>query len=195
MSPLAVIVLGSVSVSDLAHHADTAVAVAARPVLGQTGYVIVSVAALLATASGISAWVFTAIQITQAMVKVGNLPPMFAHFMWRKGTLGLLLGVAAILLAINLLDLTALARIASATFLFSYIAVQVAHWRLIDETKGSRWIVGAGLLLMAAVLACFLWSTFLEQPWALALTVAFVVASWLIELLLARSKPAAHRDP
>jgi amino acid transporter len=185
---LAVIVLGSVSSSDLKQHAATAVALAAKPVLGNIGYIIVSVAALLATASGINAWVFTAMEISQAMVKVGNLPRMFAHFVWRKGTLGLLTGAGAILLAINVFDLTALARIASATFLFSYMAAQIAHWRLIDQTKGSRLLVGLGLLLIGAVLACFLWSTFLAQPWALAMIVAFVAGSWLIEFFLARAK-------
>jgi len=185
---LAVIVLGSVSSADLKLHADTAVALAAKPVLGQTGYVIVSIAALLATASGVNAWIFTAMQISRAMVKVGNLPHMFAHFVWRKGTLGLLLGFAGILLAVNLLDLNALARIASATFLFSYLAVQVAHWRLLDETKASRFLVGVGSLFIAGVLVCFLWSTFLLQPWALALIVAFVIVSWFVEWFLARSK-------
>ena len=186
---LAVIVPGSLSSTDLGSHADTAVALAAKPVLGQAGYIIVSVAALLATASGINAWVFTAMQISGAMVQVGNLPHMFAHLVWRKGTVGQLLSVAAILLAINVLDLTALARIASATFLFSYFAVQIAHWHLIDDTKGSRFLVGVGLLFIAGVLICFLWSTFLAQPWSLGLIVAFVVISWIIEYVLGRSKP------
>ena len=194
---LAVIVLGSVTSNDLRAHADTAVALAAKPVLGQAGYVIVSVAALLATASGINAWVFTAMQISSAMAQVGNLPHMFARLVWYKGTLGLLLSVAAILLAINVLGLTALARIASATFLFSYFAVQVAHWRLIDDTKGSRFIVGAGSLFIAGVMICFLWSTFLAQPWSLGLIVAFVVISWIIEYFLGRSKPgdSSSRKP
>jgi amino acid transporter len=186
---LAVIVLGSVSSADLKAHADTAVALAAKPVLGHIGYVIVSVAALLATASGVNAWFFTAMQISRAMVEVGNLPHMFALFVWRKGTMGLLLGVGGILLAINLLDLNALARIASATFLFSYLAVQIAHWRLLHQTKASRFLVGLGSLFIAGVLVCFLWSTFLLQPWALALIVGFVVLSWLVEWFLARSKP------
>jgi amino acid transporter len=185
---LSVIVLGSVSSADLKLHAATAVALAAKPVLGRTGYVIVSVAALLATASGVNAWIFTAMQISRAMVKVGNLPHMFAHFVWRKGTMGLLVGVAGILLAVNLLELDALARIASATFLFSYLAVQVAHWRLLGETKASRFLVGLGSLFIAGVLICFLWSTFLLQPWELALIVAFVIVSWFAEWYLGRSK-------
>jgi amino acid transporter len=186
---LAVIVLGNVSTADLTNHADTAVALAARPVLGRIGYVGVSLAALLATASGINAWVFSAMQITQAMVKFGNLPRMFTHFVWRKGSLGLFVAVAAILVSIVVLDLSALARIASATFLVSYLAVQVAHLKLISETKGSRVLVWLGLILMTLVLVAFLWDTFLVQPLTLGLIVVFMGVSWLIEFLLSRSKP------
>jgi amino acid transporter len=189
---LAVVVLGSVSTADLAHHADTAVAQAALPVLGQTGYVIVAVGALLATASGVNAWVFTAMQISTAMAKVRQLPQMFGKPVWRQGTLGLLLAVAAILLAINVLDLNALARIASATFLIAYMAVHVAHWRLAKKTKGSRWLIGTGFLSMAVVLALFLWTTAQVEPWSFVLIFVFIAGSGTIEFLLARShtKPA-----
>ncbi len=102
---LAIVVVGSVPAGDLSRDADTALAVAARPLLGQSGYVVVSVTALLATASGINAWVFTAMQISSAMARADQLPGMFMQLAWRKGTRGLLVGVAAILLAINFFDL------------------------------------------------------------------------------------------
>jgi len=191
---LAVVVLGSVSTADLTRHAETAVAEAARPVLGQTGYVVIAVGALLATASGVNAWVFTAMQISAAMAKVHQLPAMFERLVWRQGTLGLLLGIAAILFAINIFDLNALARIASATFLIAYMAVHVAHWRLAKETKGSRWLIGTGFLSMAVVLALFLWTTAHVEPWSFALIFALVAGSWAIEFLLTPGLPAGSSN-
>jgi amino acid transporter len=188
---LALIVVGSVSSADIARNADTAVAVAARPMLGKAGYVIVSIGALLATASAVNAWVFTAMQISLAMAKVKQLPKMFGQFLWGKGTRGLLLGFAAILVAINIFDLNALARIASATFLICYMAVHAAHWRLVTETKGSRLLIGAGFLSMAMVLALFCWTTALAAPWALGLVIVFIFGSGLIELFLLRATGAA----
>jgi amino acid transporter len=188
---LALIVLGSVSGADIARNADTAVAVAARPVLGKAGYAIVSVGALLATASAVNAWVFTAMQISLAMAKVKQLPKMFGQFLWGKGTLGLLLGFAAILVAINVFDLNALARIASATFLICYMAVHAAHWQLVKETRGSRLLIVAGFLSMAIVLALFCWTTALAAPWALGLIAAFIIGSGLIEFILLRANGAA----
>jgi amino acid transporter len=181
---LAVIVVGSVPIASLASNPDTAVAVAARPMLGNAGYIIVSIAALLATASAVNAWVFTAMQISLSMADAKQLPLAFKRLLWRKGTPGLLLSMAAIIIAVNVFDLDALARIASATFLISYMAVHVAHWQLNVQTKGSRWLIAIGFLGMLAVLVCFLWSTAVTQPWSLALIAAFVFGSWLIEAIL-----------
>jgi len=192
---LAVVVVDSVPVAELSRDANTVVAVAARPVLGQAGYIIVSITALLATASCINSWIFTTMQIATAMAKAGQLPQMFAHLFWRQGTLGLLLSVAAILIAINVFDLTALASIASATFVLSHMAVHIAHWRLIDETKGSRLLVGLGLLTMSTVLAIFLWSIAPTQPWALGLIAVFLAGSWGTEYLLSWLAGAKPKTP
>jgi len=181
---LALIVVGSVPIAQLSHNADTAVAVAARPVLGNAGYIVVSIAALLATASAVNAWVFTAMQLSLSMAEAKQLPLAFKHLVWRQGTLGLLLSIAAIIIAVNIFELAALARIASATFLISYMAVHIAHWRLIRETKGSRWFIGIGFLGMLVVLVCFLWSTAITQPWSLALIAVFILGSWIIESIM-----------
>ena len=183
---LAIVVVGSVPAGGLSRDADTALAVAARPLLGQSGYIVVSVTALLATASGINAWVFTAMQISAAMARADQLPGIFMQLAWRKGTRGLFVGVAAVVLAINFFDLTALANIASSAFVFSHMAVQVAHWRLIDETKGSRPLVGLALLSMAVVLVVFLWSTAFTEPWSVALFFVFIAGSWTVEAVLDR---------
>jgi amino acid transporter len=183
---LAIVVVGSVPIGDLSRDADTAVAVAARPLLGQAGYVAVSVAALVATASCINAWFFAGMQISLAMARIGHLPQIFALFVWRKGTLGILLSAAGVLLAINLLDLAALATIVGATFMLSHMAVQVACWRLADDLKASRLMIALGLLAMAVVMVFFLWSIALVQPRSLGLIVLFVAGSWLAEFILAR---------
>ena len=188
---LALVVVDSISSTELIQHTNTAVAEAARPVLGSFGYVIVSIGALLATASGINAFIFSSMQIALALAGAGQLPRSFGQRIWGDGTGGLLWGVAGVLLMINVFNLSAIANISSAAFLIVYLAIHVAHWRLIDKTKGSRFLVAIGFLSMALVLACFLWSIALTQPWSVGLIVLFVAGSWMIESFLARSSPAA----
>lgn len=189
---LAIVVLGNLTPAALAQHPNTAVAEAARPVLGHIGYIIVSVGALLATASGINAYLFGSLQIAKSMSSAKQLPSMFSRILWHKGSRGYLLGAAVVLVAINTLDLKALADMASAAFLIVYLAVHVAHWQLIHETKGSRLLVAAGMITMGSVLAGFLWTTAVATPRSVVFIGIFVAGSWAIEAILARRAGAVR---
>ncbi len=186
---LAIVVLQSISPADLVEHADTAVALAAEPVLGHFGFVAVSIAALLATASAINATLFSAVHIASALVQTGRLPRAFDRHFWRHGTQGVMISVGAILLMVNFFNLNAIANIASATFLVAYLAVYVAHWRLVPEAGGSRTIIVLGIVTMGVVLLVFLWSVSRTQPWSIAMIAVFVVGSGLVKSLLHKTVP------
>jgi amino acid transporter len=119
------------------------------------------------------------------------LPASFNRRLWRGGTNGIVLSIAAILLMTNFLNLNAIANIASATFLIAYMSVYVAHWRLFRETGGSRVAIVLGIMSMGAVLLVFLWSLVQSQPWSIAMIAAFVVGSALVETFLERHGSAA----
>ncbi len=106
--------------------------------------------------------------ISVTLANAGQLPQMFSKLLWRKGTRALFIIVGGVLVALNLFDLDALAHIASAIFLISYLAVQVARWCLIKQTRGSPIIVIGGFLSMAAVFGYFIGSIAVAQPWSVA---------------------------
>lgn len=172
---LALVVLGNVTPAQLARYADTAVAEAAQPLLGRAGFVLVSVAALLATASAINATIFSAMKIAESMGEGGGLPPVFAHRVLRQGTAGMLWTAGAVLLATNLLPLGALASVASATFLICYLAVFVAAWRQRREAQAAALPLALGFVSMLVVLGAFLLSLVQSQPIALALVAGAVL--------------------
>ncbi|XXF75057.1 APC family permease [Myxococcaceae bacterium GXIMD 01537] len=182
---LSVTVLALVSPAELARNADTAVAQAARPVLGNAGFTIVALGALLATASAINATLYAALNVSVALARSGQLPHAFAAPARGKGkgkgTRGFVWGVAGILVMVNLLSLGSIAQIASATFLICYLAAHAACWRLARQTGASRVVVGIGALLMAVVLATFLISTARNKPFELALIAIAVAGSALVE--------------
>ena len=185
---LSLVVLGNVSATDLARFADTAVAEAARPVLGHAGFVIVSIGALLATASAINATLFSALRISKGLAAERQLPEIFGRSSWGQGTQGMVWAAAAMLAMVNLLDLGAIANIAGANFLISYLAVFVAHWRLRRDAGGSSLLIVAGFTLMAVVLAAFVASLWKTQPVAIALTLLVLLASAAVEGLLQRRR-------
>lgn len=189
---LAIVVVGSLTPAQLAQYASTAVAEAAKPVLGHAGFVIVAIGALLATASAINGNFYGMMQMAPSLARTGHLPRMFDVPVRGNCTRGLLLAVAGLLVVMNIFDLSALAHIVSATFLIAYLSVHIAHWRVLDQTGGSRLLVGIGILAMGSVLALFLWSTAVTQPWSFAVIVLFVAGSWVTQVVLIRPPARAQ---
>ena len=183
---VSVIVLGNVSQGDLAKYADTAVAQAARPVLGNMGFVALSIAALLATASAINAVLFAGMNIALGLGKGRQLPSAFTALVRGKLSRGVTFAIGGVLVMVNFMDLSAFADVASAAFLITYLAVFVAHWRLASETKSSRAVIAIGFTLMATVLVVFEIAVFRSQWLSLLLTFGLVGAAFLIEVVLAR---------
>jgi amino acid transporter len=180
---LAIVVLAGITPARLASDADTAVAQAARPILGNFGFIAVSIAALAATASSINATLFSAMRIARSLSGTRRLPPAFARAVWRSGTSGDLFGVGAILIMTNFMNLNAIANLAGAIFLIVYLAVHVANWRLAAQTGASRLVVALGALTMGVVLAAFLRSIAQSQPWLLGLMILLIGGSALTQTL------------
>lgn len=188
---LAVVVLGNLAPEELIIYRDTAIAHAAKPVLGNAGFVIVSFAALLATSSAINAMIFSSMRIAAAMAERNQLPAAFGAAVWGKGTRGFLLAVVGVIVMTNLLDLGAVANIASATFLLSYCAVIICHWRLRRETKSSAAIILTGLASILFVLGVFGVNLAQSSPYSLLFVGVFVFLSFATETILARR--ASHQ--
>ncbi|MFO1037254.1 MAG: APC family permease [Geminicoccaceae bacterium] len=191
---LAVVVLGTLTPEQLETYRDTAVAEAARPALGDLGFVLVSIAALLATASAVNANLFTGLNVTSALSASGALAKAFNRPIWGRGTLGLILIVVATLALLNFSGLGAIASLGSAAFLLTYLAVQAAHWNLADRTAGSRFLIIAGSLAIAAVLAVLLVQQWHDQRQVLYEFVGFLVLCWLTQDIMRRLTRSAS-DP
>lgn len=181
---LSYVVLTNVPSSSLSLHTETAVAQAAYPVLGVWGFMAVSVAALIATASAINATMFSMLDISKGLASNGQLSPMFKVPFWGNGTQGFFYLLLGILVLTNAFDLVAIANLAGACFLISYLAVFVAHWRLRKETHGNALLIIVGFVLMLSILGAFFYQMFFSQPYLIPLIVLFVAACFFLEILM-----------
>ena len=185
---LAWVLVSDVPAAELERYADTAVAHAAYPLLGRVGYTIVAIGALLATASAINATLFAAFNIMASMAQKGQLPGAFRQALWRQSTVGNLAVVALIMLMTLLLDLGALASVASATFLFCYLAVFVVAWRLRAIIGASAWLLIGGSSVMMLVIVGFIISLWQQGGTALLWVAAALVLSLVMALLCRRGE-------
>ncbi|ELM3737850.1 amino acid permease, partial [Edwardsiella piscicida] len=185
---LALVLVSDVPAAQLERYADTAVAQAAYPLLGRVGYTIVAIGALLATASAINATLFAAFNIMASMGSEGDLPGAFRRPLWRQSTPGNLTVVALIMLITLLLDLGALANVASATFLFCYLAVFVVAWRLRREIGAAAPLLLCGALVMLLVIVGFLFSLWQQGGPALLWVLGALLLSLALALLFRRGR-------
>lgn len=180
---ISVAVSGTLSLQEIQDNAETVLAVAAEPVIGHAGFVIMAVGALAATASSVNANLFSIANITHTLARDGSLPERFGRPRWAS-TDGLLITAAIALVLTNLVPLSVIASIASATFLLVYLLVCVVHLKLRREAGGNPVVIAAGALGCFTALAFWANYTWAQQRHALVVVAAFVAASFAVSAAL-----------
>lgn len=175
---IAIVTVGNLPLDKIIEARDYALAEAAKPFLGQLGFTMIGIAALLSTASAINATLYGAAKFSYVIAKEGELPEVLERKIWRKPIEGLLLSSAVTLLIANLFDLSSISMMGSAGFLLVFAAVNGAAIRLHQKIGGRRWLAFAGLIACIAALAALLWqvgSTHPQHLWTLLIMLAFAV--------------------
>ena len=160
----------TLSADDIVAAQDYALAAAAKPFLGQAGYLLISVAALLSTASAINATIYGAARLSYIIAKDGELPEILEIKIWNRPMEGLLITAGATLLIANLVDLSNLSTMGSAGFLLIFAAVNAANAKLAARTGSRRWISLGGVVLCLAALSSLIWQTASRKPSHLVIT-------------------------
>lgn len=151
-----VVVIGHLSFESIAASRDYALSAAAQVFIGKTGFILLSVGAILATASAINAGLFGASKLPRMLAKEGEAPERYEKKIWGRTPVGLLVITVLVLIIANFLDLHALAAAASSGFIITFLMVNIANAKLAKETKSRRWICILGALVCFAALVILL---------------------------------------
>jgi amino acid transporter len=178
---IAVVTVGTLPVSKIVEAKDYALAEAARPFLGQTGFGLIAAAAMLSTASAINATLYGTARLSYIIAKDGELPRVLEKKVWNEPVEGLLITSVATVLIANFVDLSNLSTMGSAGFLLIFAGVNAANVKLARETRSRRWISMTGAVLCLGALASLLWQTRIRSPHQLWIPFAMVGAAFLIE--------------
>jgi amino acid transporter len=182
---ISLVVFGNLDVGDAIAAKDYALAQAAAPVFGPTGFKVVGIVAMISTASAINANLYAVTNITYQMARYGELPEAFGRPI-RHSREGLLISAAVVAALVPSLDLSSIAVIGSVTILLVHVAVHLGHWRLTDETGASRPLVGLALLANVAVIVAVVWFEFVNTPTRLFYLGGFIALAALLEIMLRR---------
>jgi amino acid transporter len=168
---VAVVTVGNLPLDRIVAAKDYALAEAARPFLGATGFTLIAVAALLSTFSAINATLYGSARLSYMIAKEGELPSFVEHEVWNKPLEGLLITSVLALLLANTTALASISMMGSAGFLLIFAAVNAANLALARQTGARRSLSAAGVVACLGALAALVWQTARTSPshlWALA---------------------------
>lgn len=180
---VSLVTVGNLPLAEIVGAQDYALAEAARPFLGQIGFLMIAIAAMLSTASAINATVYGSTRLSYVIAKDRELPAALERKVWNTPIGGLLITSGVTLFIANLVDLSSMSMMGSAGFLLIFALVNIANVVLADKTNSKRWLslFGAGLCLSA--LAALLWQTATSSPGQLWILFIMAGAALLIEFI------------
>jgi amino acid transporter len=179
---VAIVTTGSLPVDKIVNAKDYALAEAARPSLGQTGFILIAIAAMLSTASAINATVYGAARLSYVIAKDGELPGTLETKAWGRPIEGLLITSGVTLLIANLTDISSMSMMGSAGFLLIFAAVNGANVVLAGDTRSKRSLSLIGVVLCLGALGSLIWQTANSTPGQLWFLFAMAVVAFFIEI-------------
>jgi amino acid transporter len=175
-------VFGTLTVAQVIQYGERAIAEAARPALGDAGYTVMAVAALLSTTGATNATLYASGNLTGMLAEERLFPGFFGPGSRLGAKAGLLITGGLVLLVANLADLSAIASVGSAVSLTIFLVVGLAGYRLRRETGSNTPLVLAAMAVTVVVIVSFAvdtWRTAPETFVAIVGILAFsVVLDW-----------------
>ncbi len=170
-------VFGTLTVEQVISSGGTALAVAAKPALGDAGYVLMAVTALFATAGATNAGLYPASGLSERLAETGQFPGLMARRLGGRVSTGLLIEAAACLVLALLFNLDAIASIGSAVALLIFTLITAAHFRVRAETGANVVVLAAAIVASGVVLLTFVFTTLIHEPASIVTLLAILVLS------------------
>ncbi len=190
-------VFGTLTVDQAIAYGETAIAEAARPTLGDAGFTMMAIAALLATSSSVNATLYASGGLTAMLSEAGQFPT----FLGKRSRLGphsgVLVTAGLVLVVANTVDLSAIASVGSACSLIVFLLIGLTALRLRADIGANVAIVLAALGATAIVLVFFGIDTLRNSPETFAAMVVITALAVVLDLLWkrARGEPPADAVP
>ncbi len=189
---VAFVAVGNLSVVQIDHDRDYALAAAARPFLGSAGFILIGIAAVISTASAINATLYGTAKFTYLMARNGELPAALSRPVWDRPIGGLLVTTAGTLVVINAVDIEGISLMGSAGFLLIFTAVNLAVLRF-RVGKTTKLVAVAGAVACLGAFGAMTAYSAARMPGQLWVLAGFLSGAVLVEALVRlRGRKASH---
>ena len=191
---LAISVMGILTFEEIQAAKEYAIAEALKPIFGEWGFLLASLAALLATSSAINGTLFGASRMLADIARDGIFPSILARRNRRMiPYYSLLLMFVLSALFVLFGGLENIVAFSSITFLLVSLAVAVANLVLYKKTGSNPFLILSSILLMAATVTLMVWYLWHEHPETLG-DIALIYLLIAILFFVFRMTKRSHRE-
>ena len=177
---IATITVGSLNFDEIAKAKDYVLAQASKPLIGQIGFTVMTVAALISTFSAINATLYGGSRVSYELAEDDELPHEFTYKLWNK-PIGLLITVILTLVVANFINLESISTSGSAGFLLIFTVVNYIAFRKAELLKASKTVTLLGTLLCAAAFVVLIVQQFGSNKTGVLISLGIIVACFVIE--------------
>jgi len=177
---IACVTVGSLSFAKIATAKDYVLAEAAKPMLGQAGFTIITIAALISTFSAINASLYGGTRVNYEIAEDDELPHAFTYTFWNQ-PIGLLITAILTLLAVNTLQLESISTAGSVGFLLIFAIVNFVGFKLSKEIKGNKLIPLLGFLACSIAVVVLLIQQYSTSKLDVYIALGIVVFCFVME--------------
>lgn len=176
---IAVVTIANVDFQTAKKAQDYVLAIAAEPLLGKAGFIIIAIAAMLSTASAINATIYGAGRAGYLIAKIGEIPKDFGKKI-KNGYEGMIiLALLAIIFATSF-NIENISVAGSFGFLIIFGMVNFANYKLRKITKANPFLALLGTMLCFLAAIILIGYNLLNNPqslessaWVIAIVIIF----------------------
>ncbi|BAY75661.1 amino acid permease-associated region [Nostoc linckia NIES-25] len=183
---IALVTLGAEPIEQILAVRDYTLAEVAKPIMGQLGSVLITIAALLSTLSASNATLYGSARFSSVIAKSRGFNSGSQINDRDQSSIGLFITSGITLIIANLFDINRISTMGSAGFLLIFAAVNLANARMHRYTKSKQWIsfLGAGICLLAlGILIWFALQTDPQTVWVLVFMLGIAIGIEVIYYL------------
>ncbi|EDM43401.1 amino acid transporter [unidentified eubacterium SCB49] len=189
---IAIVTVGALPFDEILNAKDYVLAKAAEPTLGQIGFTIITVTALISTFSAINATVLGSGRVNYNIAEDGELPMFFCHKFWGK-PIGLLITAILSIILVNLFNLQSISTAGSAGFLLIFTIVNFIGFKKHQELHSNKHIHLLATILCFIAFLTLIFQQLTENKTGVFTALGIIFLSFLFELIYKKTTQKTPR--
>jgi amino acid transporter len=182
-----VVTVGSLPFKVIATARDYVLAEAAKPMVGQIGFTIITIAALISTFSAINASLYGGSRVSFEIAEDDELPHQLTGKLWNH-PVGLMITTILTLIIVNTVNLESISTAGSVGFILIFTVVNYTGFKLSKTISGGKIIPMIGFILGLLALIVLIYQQYSSNRPGVILAISFMLVCFIAEYIYKKTE-------